>query len=144
MAVSPTEVDPELAALQDRLGQSEESYSVQMEGLGGGKTLVPVTTDDLTIDLQVVLDAQVFKDWVTAVDQDPLLFIERVQVQSVDMFGPRLGFVKFKSKALVNVGGTEGIVEVPNDYVYYLRDSCTYLYVCVQSKARTAKRLSSL
>lgn len=39
-------------------------------------------------------------------------------VQDVDMFGPRIGFLKFKARALVEVGGDEGeggngVIEVP-------------------------------
>jgi len=99
----------EIATLVD----DAKTFSVEMDGVEGGRIKVPVHSDDVTIDLQTVLDAQVFQDWVAAIDADELLFILEVEVQSVDMFGPRIGFIKFKSRAQVNVGGDEGIVEVP-------------------------------
>ena len=74
---------------------------------------VPVTTELLNVDLQKVLDASVFKDWVEAIDKDEILFITAVEVQSLDMFGPRVGFIKFKSTAVINIGGDEGAVMVP-------------------------------
>ena len=76
----------------------DASFSVEMLGVDGKKTKVPLVTEDLRVDLQKVLEAQVFVDWVASVDKDPQLFIAEIEVQSVDMFGPRIGFIKFKSR----------------------------------------------
>ena len=44
------------------------------------------------------------QDWVTTVSEDPELQISAVHVQSVDMFGPRVGFIKFRADAKVGGG----------------------------------------
>jgi ADP-sugar diphosphatase len=109
----------------------EKSFSVEMNGLEpGSRITVPLTSEDVTIDLQKVLDAQVFKDWVEAVDNDPLLFIAEIEIQSVDMFGPRVGFIKFKSRAQVNVGGDEGVVEVPG--IVFMRGGAVGVLVILE------------
>ena len=119
------------AALELELELAKD-FTVEMNSIeGGGKRiLVPVTTDDLKVDLEKVLDAQVFKDWVSAVDADPLLYIAAVEIQSVDMFGPRIGFIKFKSRALVNIGGDEGIVEVPG--IVFMRGGAVGVLVILE------------
>ena len=108
----------------------EQTFTVEMNGIRGGRTLVPLTTDDPSVGLQKVLEAQVFTDWVAAIDCDPLLFIIAVEVQSVDMFGPRIGFIKLKSRAQVNVGGDEGIVEVPG--VVFMRGGAVGVLVILE------------
>lgn len=42
-----------------------------------------------------VLAYSLFKNW--ARDLDPRFFVRNVTIQSVDMFGPRVGFIKFKA-----------------------------------------------
>jgi hypothetical protein len=86
--------------------------TVQMLGLSGDAVAVPVTAEP-GIDLTKVLEAQVFKDWLVNINADPKLFIEKVHVQSLDMFGPRVGFIKFISTAKVHVGGEKGVINVP-------------------------------
>ncbi len=51
-----------------------------------------------------VLEMKAFKDWCEAVD--PEFIIKSILVQSVDMFGPRVGFIKFKAQ----VSDKEGTV----------------------------------
>ncbi len=85
---------------------------VQMLGLSGEQIDVPVTGEP-GIDLTKVVEAQVFQDWKKNIDADPKLFIEKVHVQSLDMFGPRVGFIKFLSTAKVHVGGEKGVINVP-------------------------------
>ena len=107
-----------------------KQFSVEMDAVGGGRRAVPITTDDVTVDLQEVLDAQVFIDWVATVDKDELLFILEVEVQSVDMFGARIGFIKFKSRAQVNIGGDEGVVEVPG--IVFMRGGAVGVLVILE------------
>jgi len=45
-----------------------------------------------------------FRNWVTGLDS--ALCVNSVEIQSVDMFGPRVGFVKFKAD--VTFGGPDG------------------------------------
>lgn len=58
--------------------------SVQMNSIFGGRRKVQVHTEDVTISLEDVLDSQPFKDWVQAIDNDPIMFIHNIEVQSVD------------------------------------------------------------
>ena len=108
----------------------DASFSVEMLGVDGKKTKVPLVTEDLRVDLQKVLEAQVFVDWVASVDKDPQLFIAEIEVQSVDMFGPRIGFIKFKSRALLNLGGDEGMVEVPG--IVFMRGGAVGVLVILE------------
>lgn len=95
----------------------EETYSVDMAQPGGARKLVPVTAEP-NVPVHKVMEAAVFKDWVNEVEKDQKLFIAAIHVTDVDMFGPRIGFLKFKARALVEVGGDEGeggngVIEVP-------------------------------
>ena len=101
-----------------------------MNGLDGARTKVPLTTEDLTVDLQKVLEADVFREWVASIDGDEKLFVTAIEVQSVDMFGPRIGFIKFKSRALVNIGGDEGVVEVPG--IVFMRGGAVGVLVILE------------
>ena len=107
-----------------------EQVTVEMNGLDGARTKVPLTTEDLTVDLQKVLEADVFREWVASIDADEKLFVTAIEVQSVDMFGPRIGFIKFKSRALVNIGGDEGVVEVPG--IVFMRGGAVGVLVILE------------
>jgi ADP-sugar diphosphatase len=79
------------------------AVAVEMTGPSGVRVSVPVTGEP-GMDLSKVVAAQPFLDWVASVDKDRKLFVKKIIVQSIDMFGPRVGFVKFKTTALVDVG----------------------------------------
>ncbi len=49
------------------------------------------------IDLELVKVAKPFTNWLAEIDRDRFV-VQSIHVQSVDMFGPRVGFVKFKVK----------------------------------------------
>ena len=49
---------------------------------------VPVTSEP-GIDLMKVTGCNQFKDWMAAVE--PAFLVEKVHLQSVDMFGPHIG-----------------------------------------------------
>ena len=72
----------------------ERRKSIEMVSREGGKATVPVTAEP-GVDLPAALNASSFRDWVADVDKDPKLFIRDSLVQSLDMFGPNEGFVKF-------------------------------------------------
>eukprot|EP01043_Picozoa_sp_COSAG02_P011233 COSAG02_NODE_410_length_22875_cov_43.282755_14_plen_524_part_00 len=55
---------------------------------------VPLTAEQ-GIDLEKVMNWGTFTKWVTGIDAKFL--IEKVHIQSVDMFGPNIGFVKFRA-----------------------------------------------
>lgn len=91
--------------------------TIIMTGMASGdKVEVPVIADSPEISgevLQMVVKCRPFQDWVQKVEADPILFIKEIVVQSVDMFGPRVGFVKFRSSAVIDVGGSDGFIPVP-------------------------------
>ena len=43
-----------------------------------------------------VFEMKAFKDWIAGLDKE--FIIKSILVQSVDMFGPRVGFLKFKAE----------------------------------------------
>ena len=58
---------------------------------------VPVSAGVPGIDLARAVAAKPFADWAAGLDAE--LAVSRVTVQSVDMFGPRIGFLKFDAHA---------------------------------------------
>ena len=52
-------------------------------------------------DAQKKAERERLKEEKIKIDKDPKLFIEEVHIQSLDMFGPRVGFIKFVSVAKV-------------------------------------------
>ena len=83
-----------------------------MNSPDGERADVPISAEP-RLDLPAVVDSQVFRNWVKEVDKDPKLFINDIHVQSLDKFGKRVGFIKFRSNAVVNVGGDKGLINVP-------------------------------
>jgi hypothetical protein len=128
----PPGADDSLESELETLGQN---FYVEMNGIvRGSRVQVPVTTELIGVNLQLVLDAQVFKDWVEAVDKDDILFINGVEVQSIDMFGPRVGFIKFKADAVINIGGEEGAVMVPG--IVFMRGGAVGILVILECDGR--------
>lgn len=82
------------------------SYSVMINGKE-----VPITSASETIlmmGVEVLLIPKVletyvpFKDWVTQMNKDPRWKIESIHFQSADAFGPKIGFLKWKSPGTFN------------------------------------------
>jgi hypothetical protein len=113
------------------------SMTFQMIAPSGDPIDVPLTGEP-GLDLTKVAEAQVFKDWASNVDKDEKLFIEKVHVQSLDMFGPRVGFIKFVSTAKVHVGGEKGVINVPG--IVFMRGGAVS---AVPRPARAPRLLSS-
>jgi ADP-sugar diphosphatase len=61
------------------------------------KTLdgIPVTSE-AGIDVDAVISSAQFKDWLASMDRSRFT-IKSVHIQSVDKFGPKIGFIKFKA-----------------------------------------------
>jgi len=74
-----------------------------------GETEIPVTAQE-GIDASVAIQAVPFKDWCTRMAKDPKIKISDIHIQSLDMFGPRVGFIKFKAGATVDGKFVPGIV----------------------------------
>ena len=64
-----------------------------------GKT-IPVSGEP-GVDLKIAINSTNFQDWKKNVESDSMLDVRRVHFQSVDMFGPRVGFAKFKSDTFI-------------------------------------------
>ena len=107
--------------------------TVQMLGPDGQPRDVPVKGEP-GIDITKVLEAQIFKDWAAEIDKDAKLFIEDVHVQSLDMFGPRVGFTKFRSTAKVHVGGEKDVITVPG--IVFMRGGAVAVLVILECEGK--------
>ncbi|CAG8462914.1 6339_t:CDS:10 [Ambispora gerdemannii] len=74
-------------------------------------TQIPVTAVHGDIDIPAVLRFPPFVDWVNALskethdDLEKELEVKKVEIQNVDYFGPKLGFIKFKIDARLKENG---------------------------------------
>ena len=112
---------------------SDKADSVDMAAPGGGRRGVPVTAEP-GIDIPAVTGSKVFRDWLSDVDTDPKLFVDDIHVQSVDMFGPNVGFIKFRSGAKVHVGGAKGAVSVPG--IVFMRGGAVSVLVILECEGK--------
>eukprot|EP01043_Picozoa_sp_COSAG02_P027489 COSAG02_NODE_1625_length_11593_cov_9.199930_5_plen_414_part_01 len=101
----------EAAAIEAASASPGQSAQVTMQSMSGALAEVPITAAP-GMDATVVAKSAVFKDWMAEVDRDPVLFIEDVHIQSVDMAGPRVLFAKFKTTAKAQIGNQKAI-DVP-------------------------------
>ncbi len=69
---------------------SGASYSISIHGVD-----VPLVCSDASVDLSKVVACKPLSEWARSLD--PALTVKEVVVQSVDMFGPRVGFIKFNA-----------------------------------------------
>jgi len=69
---------------------------------------VPMTGEP-GLDLMAVSKATPFVNWLNEFD-DKELELKSIHVQSVDMFGPRVGFIKFKAQVLKDGKEIPGII----------------------------------
>jgi ADP-sugar diphosphatase len=80
------------------------------------------------IDIAVVTASKAFTDWVAAVDADRFV-VSAVHIQSVDMFGPKVGFIKFKASVTDSAGKfIPGIV--------FMRGGCVAMLVVLTCKGK--------
>jgi ADP-sugar diphosphatase len=75
-----------------------------------GTQKVMVTAEHDGLDIQKALDSKPFKQWVASISKDPKFVISKIVIQSIDLFGPRVGFIKFKADAKVDGKMVPGIV----------------------------------
>jgi class 3 adenylate cyclase len=81
-----------------------------MRSISGALAQVPITAAP-GMDARVVASSPAFAEWVSE-DQDPALFVQDIHIQSVDMFGPRVGYVKFKTTAKARIDD-QTVIDVP-------------------------------
>ncbi|KAG9295864.1 hypothetical protein G9A89_006603 [Geosiphon pyriformis] len=85
---------------------SEGTNTIRIAG-----TLIPVSTEQVDIDVPAVLNFQPFRDWVADLSKEmeskveKELEIKRVEIQHVDYFGSKIGFIKFKVDARLTENG---------------------------------------
>lgn len=119
------------------------THSIQINAQGA----VPVTFENPALHADKwakIQEMKAFKDWCAAVD--PAITIRSITVQSVDMFGPRVGFLKFKSEAVDKDGdAVAGIVFMRGGAVAILvvisceDDSNEYTILTTQPRVPTGK-----
>lgn len=99
---------PARGAAAAAVAPAAEAISVGNVSINGKD--IPVTADaHLSADDAAKAVACVpFRDWVQGMD--PALDIEGVRIQSIDMFGPRVGFMKFVATANFHGKRVPGIV----------------------------------
>jgi hypothetical protein len=73
---------------------------------------VPIFYDGVKDEhVDKALDYGPFQDWVACMDSESEFLLSKIEVQGVDMFGPRVGFLKFKADVKDKGGGfVPGIV----------------------------------
>jgi hypothetical protein len=76
--------------------------------INGVDVPVVAATPAVEPDLPKVLAAKIFHEW--AAGMDPELNVKEVAVQGVDMFGPRVGFIKFSASVEFHGKRVPGIV----------------------------------
>lgn len=70
---------------------------------------VPVTFEPgVTADPALVLSAPILLDWAARLD--PEISVKSIEIQSVDLFGPRVGFIKMKTLPICRGVAVPGIV----------------------------------
>ena len=62
---------------------------IEMASLSGVRVGVPVNAEP-GVDVSVVIESQVFKDWAADVDKDPKLFVREIHIQTLDMYASPL------------------------------------------------------
>jgi len=71
-----------------------------------GKNLPVVSSSPLTPELMKKAVSSVpFQDWVAAVNKQDEYRVNSIDIQSIDLFGPNIGFIKFKA----DITNREGI-----------------------------------
>ena len=87
--------------------------------INGNPVLVVGEDTHITPDIIVkCLSSPKFKKWLMSIDAD--ITVTRIVIQSVDMFGPNVGFIKFKADATFNGKPIPSIVFMRGDAVAIL------------------------
>jgi hypothetical protein len=69
---------------------------------------VPVLSSDASVPVEKALASKPFVEWARSID--PQLVVKDITIQGVDMFGPRVGFVKFSANVEFHGRRMPGIV----------------------------------
>ncbi|CAG8457676.1 2819_t:CDS:2 [Acaulospora colombiana] len=99
----------------------------------GGKE-VPVTTSQSDINVASVFEFKPFKEWASAMSEEFLnaenkeIEVRKVEIQNVDFFGSKIGFIKFKVDAVL----TENGKNVPG--IVFMRGGSVAVLLILRSK----------
>ena len=110
-------------------------YNINIHGVD-----VPITAVTPDISIPDVMKSVPFMDLIIKLQSDHLWKVSEILIQSVDMFGPRIGFVKVKITATFNGKPVAGIVFLRGDSVAVipiLKCSSTkqrYVVCCIQPR----------
>lgn len=106
-----------------------------------GKSVV--ISSEPNVDIDVALNSTQFNEWLKEIQNDGKLILESVHFQSIDMFGPRAGFVKWKSTVYLDGVCLPGIVFARGGSVTVLPilecDGEEYTILCVQPRVPLGK-----
>ncbi|CAG8514089.1 4152_t:CDS:2, partial [Scutellospora calospora] len=83
-----------------------------------GGSNIPITATQQNIEVASVIKFKPFEDWVSSLSKEIFavdkkeLEINKIEIQNVDFFGPKIGFIKFKvgAKLIENGKSVPGIV----------------------------------
>ncbi|MBS0655464.1 MAG: NUDIX domain-containing protein [Verrucomicrobia bacterium] len=86
------------------LSPSASSTLAQVSSLANDVEKSPMkVTAEPHISIETVLQSKQFQDWTASMDMKKFN-IRSVHIQSVDMFGPKVGFIKFKADVVDDTG----------------------------------------
>ena len=100
-------------------------------------------TSEPNVNIKVALESNQFTNWLEEVKNDGMLDLRSVHFQSVDMFGPRAGFVKWKSTIYMGEVCLPGIVFARGGSVAVMPvlecNGEEYTLLCVQPRVPLGK-----
>ena len=69
---------------------------------------IEISAENSNINIKDVINSNKFQDWINSQPED--IYISHILIQSVDYFGPNIGFIKLKATATKNDEFIPGIV----------------------------------
>lgn len=84
--------------------------AVRMIGLSLTTITAEAGIDLEKTSLETLLETKMVKDWLQTIRQEKRFSVEKILIQSVDMFGPKVGFVKLNATVRIEGKQVPGIV----------------------------------
>lgn len=86
--------------------------------------------------VKLSLDSVPFKEWLENLEKQPNINLSSLTIQNVDMFGPRIGFIKFKGEVTKSISANEK-KPIPN--IVFMRGGSVAILVVLKEKATQKK-----
>ena len=107
-----------------------------------GNTFVHLSiAEGLDASIETVKESNIFQDWVASID--PKFVVNSIHIQSIDMFGERIGFIKLKADITKDGIQVPGIVFLRGGTVVLLPllecDGNIYTILTVQARVPTGE-----